>query len=181
LQTDCTETLPATMLPTAGRADQLARIWAVLGIAVLFSRAIWALGMRGLNTVAAGLEPAEWLVLAGMVGIFVYGEGFLALQRKWVPRVCCRIACLGRIPVTTRHRLLAPLYAMSLVGAPRRAVLRAWLGVAAIVTAVLLVSRFPDPWRGIVDVAVASALAWGLVAILRSGTPIALARPGADR
>jgi hypothetical protein len=153
----------------------------VLGIAILFSRAIWALGMRGANTVAAGLAPIEWLVLAGTVGIFVYGEGFLALQRKWVPRVCGRIVCLGRVPVTTLHRLLAPLYAMSLVGATRRAMLRAWLGVAAIVVAVLLVSRLPEPWRGIVDVAVASALAWGLVAILRSATPVVLARPRADR
>jgi hypothetical protein len=56
---------------------------------------------------------------------------------------------------------------MSLVGAPRRTLARAWLGVALIVLAVLVVRSLPEPWRGIVDAAVAAALLVGLFAIVR--------------
>ncbi len=64
-------------------------------------------------------------------------------------------------------RLLAPLYGLSLVGTRRDDLIRGWLLTTGILGAVLIVRTLPDPWRGIVDFAVAAALAWGLVAILR--------------
>ena len=63
--------------------------------------------------------------------------------------------------------LAAPLHGMSLVAVSRGRLLRAWLGVFAIAGAVWVIRRFPPPWRGIVDFAVAAALAWGLWAIVR--------------
>jgi hypothetical protein len=63
------------------------------------------------------------------------------------------------------YRLLAPLYGLSLIGASPRNVLRAWCLSAAILVAVLVVRTFPEPWRGITDLAVASALVWGLAAM----------------
>ena len=54
---------------------------------------------------------------------------------------------------------------MSLIGASRAQVLRSWTMVAAILLAVLVVRTFPEPWRGIIDLSVAAALAWGLAAI----------------
>jgi hypothetical protein len=96
----------------------------------------------------------------------VWGEGVRALERRWVPGVLARAALLGPA-APLRHRLLAPLYAMSLVGAPRRTLARAWLGVVLIVLAVFVVRALPEPWRGIVDTAVALALLWGLIAIVR--------------
>jgi hypothetical protein len=62
--------------------------------------------------------------------------------------------------------VLAPLYAVSLIGAPARTLARAAVGVAMIVVCVLLVRELPAPWRGIVDGAVAVALTWGLVALI---------------
>jgi protein-S-isoprenylcysteine O-methyltransferase Ste14 len=56
---------------------------------------------------------------------------------------------------------------LSLIGAPPEKLLPRWLGTLAIVAAVFVIRALPDPWRGIVDFAVAAALAWGLVAILR--------------
>jgi hypothetical protein len=44
--------------------------------------------------------------------------------------------------------------------------IKAWGGTAAIVAAVILVRNFPEPWRGITDLAVAAALTWGLGAIV---------------
>jgi hypothetical protein len=67
------------------------------------------------------------------------------------------------------HHVLGPLYAMSLVGAPRRVQLLAWTGLAAIAAAVFIVSRFTDPWRGITDFAVGAALAWAMGAMLVQG------------
>ena len=139
--------------------------WALLGVVLLFATSIVQLGARGIATIRSGLDPAEWLALPVLTALFVYGEGMRGLQRRWVPAVLRRIA---ELPATRRawYRLLSPLYAMSLVGAPKRTLWRAWAGVAAIVAAVLVVRSLPEPWRGMTDLAVAAALTWGLVAIL---------------
>lgn len=140
--------------------------WAVGGVVFLFGEAAWRLGMRGVAAIRGGLTPFEWVALLLLTAAFVYGEGVRALQRKWVPYVLTRIERLRSEPAVV-YRAAAPLYAMSLIGPPARAVVRAWAGVAAIITAVLVVSRLPDPWRGIVDIAVASALVWGAFALVR--------------
>lgn len=135
-------------------------------VAAIFVDAIIQLGARGIATMRAGLEPLEWVALALLLAAFVYGEGERALARRWVPRMVERARELGpQAPL--RHRILGPLYAMSLVGEPRRTLARAWLGVALIVLAVLVVRGFAEPWRGIVDFAVAGALLRGLIAIVR--------------
>ncbi len=150
---------------SAGLARSLTAAWALSGVTFLFGGAVLRLGRRGLATVEGGLEPAHLAVLVLLVGLFVYGEGIRAIQRKYAPFL------LDRVARVSRHgrwfwRVLAPLYAMSLVGAPPSRLLRAWGGVAAIVCAILLLRVTPEPWRGMVDCAVALALAWGLASIL---------------
>jgi hypothetical protein len=120
--------------------------------------------MRGAATIRAGLEPLEWVALVVLTAGFVYGEGVRALQRKYVPHVFLRIEQLRHAAVG--YRLLAPLYAMSLIGAPRAHMAAAWAGTLAIVAAVVIISRLPEPWRGVVDFAVAAALAWATVVVL---------------
>lgn len=139
--------------------------WALTGVGGLFAWAVFRLGGRGVATVAAGLGPWEWIALVTLTAAFLYGEGVRALGRRWVPWMVERARRLPSEPLA--FRLLAPLYAMSLVGRNGRMVVRAWAGVIAIVLAVLVVGRFREPWRGIVDLAVAVALAWGIVAIAR--------------
>ena len=141
------------------------QIWAVVGVVFLFGEAAWRLGLRGLAAIRGGLSPLEWIALALVTAVFVYGEGVRALQRKWVPFVLRRI---DRLPAERpwRYRAAAPLYAMGLMGPPASGRLRAWAGVAAIVAAVLIVSRLPDPWRGIIDTGVAAALVWGASALV---------------
>jgi len=145
----------------------------VLGVSALFSAAIWRLGGRGVTTIQAGLGGFEWVVLVLLTAVFVYGEGYRALDRQWVPGLIRRARALGHAG-SAWLRLLGPLYGMALIGVERPRMLRAWAGTVAIVGAVLLVRLFPEPWRGIVDFAVAAALAWGLVGILRR-LPAALA------
>jgi hypothetical protein len=66
---------------------------------------------------------------------------------------------------------------MSLIGAPRRTLVLAWSGVVAIIAAVLIVSRFAHPWRGITDFAVAAALAWALGALVLQARALRHAMP----
>lgn len=143
----------------------LGATWAYAGVVLLFANAVIRLGARGVAAMRSGLEPVEWTALIALTVVFVYGEGVRALQRRWVPHVFARIRKLRALPVV-RYHVLGPLYAMSLVGAPRRTMLLAWTGVIGIVGAVIVVSRFADPWRGITDFAVSAALAWALGALL---------------
>ena len=115
----------------------------------------------------------EWVMFVLCVGLFVYGEGERALQRKWVPRLIDRAEAL-RDESSGWFRVLGPIYGMSLIGASRREVLRSWAVVGAILVAVRTVQALPEPWRGMIDLSVASALAWGLAGLVR-------AAPGAFR
>lgn len=141
----------------------IAVLWALAGVAALFASAVIRLGGRGLATIVDGLAPVQWVALAVLTLVMVYGEGVVALQRRWVPRLIERASALRDEQFGLQ--LVAPLYGLSLVGAPAPRLIRAWLGTAAIVTAVVVVRSLPDPWRGIVDFAVAAALGWGLISI----------------
>ena len=139
--------------------------WAVLGVAAILAWAVYRLGGRGLDVIQQGLDGFEWSVLVVLTLGFVYGEGVRSLDRKWVPTVVERARRLRDQSVVLW--ILAPLYGLSLVGTERKELVRGWLGTSAIVVMVLLVRAFPAPWRGIIDFAVAAALSWGVVAILR--------------
>lgn len=156
---------------TSKPAGMATSAWALVGVSALFASAAYRLGERGLDVIRNGLGGWEWAALAGLTVVFVYGEGVLALDRKWVPGLMRRIRELRR-ERSLVLRLLAPLYGLSLIGAPRRKLVLSWLGTAAIVGAILLVRALPEPWRGIVDFAVAAALALGLVSILRRAPSI---------
>jgi hypothetical protein len=142
------------------------------GVTAAFVEAVVQLGRRGFATLRGGLDPLEWVALAILVVLFVWGEGVRALERRWVPLMIERAASLRAEGARPIHRALAPLYAMSLVDGDLRRVARAWLGVALIVAAVFIVRAFPEPWRGITDLAVGLALSWGLIAIVRQAIDV---------
>ncbi|MEM7416843.1 MAG: hypothetical protein AAF389_15155 [Gemmatimonadota bacterium] len=153
--------------PTHNARNGTLVVWAVVGVSTILSMAVFRLFSRGWPVVSAGLEPVEWVGLAIALFAFVYGEGVVALQRRWVPRILRRSQALGPADHPAL-RVGAPLYAMGLLGGPARSLVRSWLGVIAIVAAVLVVRALPEPWRGIVDVSVAGALAWGVISLLRA-------------
>lgn len=157
------ESLPPT---PADLPRRIAPLWAVAGVSALFAWAVWRLGWRGLLTIRGGLGGLEWAILVVLTVAFVYGEGYRALDRRWVPGLIERARAL-RFEHRSLVRLLAPLHGMALIAVSRGRLVRAWLGTLAIVGAILLVRILPEPWRGIVDFSVAAALAWGLVAIVR--------------
>lgn len=159
--------------------SRIAPLWSLVGVCLLFSFAIFRLGRRGVEAMALGLTPGQWLALVAFTAGFVYVEGVIALQRRWVPRLLGRARELraeSRLP----YRAIAPLYGMSLVAAEPTRMLRSWALVLGIVAAVILISRLPEPWRGIIDLAVAAALAFGLVSIV-AALPEFVGRPPIGR
>jgi hypothetical protein len=169
---------PATPQPTQLAASHIAYFLGLLGVVVLFATAVLRLGERGINAVRGGLTTGEWIALVMLTALFVYGEGVRALQRRWVPWVLDRLRMLDD-EHRNWYRALAPLHAMGLIGAPARLLAAAWAGSFAIFLAVLVVSRFPDPWRGIVDFAVASALLWATLVLIVTGVRQRLNPPSA--
>lgn len=150
----------------SGVARGLVTLWALLGVSGLFAWAVVRLGSRGIDTVRGGLEPGEWVVGVLLVVGLAYGEGLEALDRRWVPKLVERVRRLRDDPRWLLW-MLAPFYGLALIGGGRKELLRGWIGTSAVVTAVLIVRTFPEPWRGIVDLGVAAALAWGMMAIFR--------------
>jgi hypothetical protein len=149
------------------RPGTAAFAWAIVGVGATFVEAIYRLGGRALATIESGLTVRQWLAFGACVVLFGYAEGYRALQRRFVPHVLARSLSLG-LDFRCRPLLtvLAPLYAVSLLGAERRAASGAYASVGLIVAAVWVVRALPHPWRGIVDGAVAVALSWGLLSLV---------------
>lgn len=153
-----------TILAERERTSLAAPLWAMVGVSLLFAEPTLRLGVRAARTVAAGLRPGEWAGLVVIASVLLYTEGRRALQKRLAPKVVQRALALGRQP-SLGAVALAPLYVLSLVGAGWRELSRAWLGVALIAAAVVIVRMLPAPWRGIVDGGVSLALLWGLVSL----------------
>ena len=140
--------------------------WAVAGVALMLLEAVVRMGTRTMHLVRDGLDTAAWLALVLVVALFCYGEGYLALQKRFVPHVVARAVAFGETASGCLPVIGAPLHALGLFGARRRELARAWLGVILIVVAILGVRALPSPWRAMVDAGVTAALAWGLVALV---------------
>lgn len=174
---------PATVPPNApaksGRVTSRQRLvsaGALSLIALTFLESIHRLGSRAMATAQAGLSPGQWLAMIAIVAGFVYVEGYRALQVKFAPLVVSRALEIGSRRLSISTLLSAPFYSLSLIGAPRPALLRAWLAVALIACAVWVVRALPSPIRGLVDAGVAAALMWGLVALILEFARRTLAR-----
>jgi len=140
-------------------------VWALVGVTSIFLISIYRLGQRGIQTVTGGLTPVEWGALVVLTAVFVYTEGHRAIQKRFTPHMIDRLREL-RATQSLLDVVLAPFYALTLFNAPRRAMIRTWAGVTAIVAMIFIVRAFPEPWRGITDLAVSVALTWGLTAII---------------
>lgn len=151
---------------TPNRAELWLALWAVGAVGLSLLEGALRLSVRAALGLRSGLSLEQLLTLGVTLGCFCYFEGYCALQTRFVPAVVARAFAAPPGPITWPRALLAPLFAVSLFGAPRRERLRAWAGVLAIALAIAVVRSLPDPWRAIVDASVAAALWLGLVALL---------------
>lgn len=152
--------------PVVSTGARLARAWGFLGVLFPLVQPAFVLSRKGwTNAVVAGMTPLEWVACAAIFFAFAYGEGWRALARRWSPFVVGRLRSIdAQSPLWVK--LLAPAYALGMVGAGRRLLLMAWGGTFAILGAVAIVRAMPYPWRGMIDLGVACALTIGATSLI---------------
>lgn len=139
-------------------------LWGLAGIVLLLGQAIVRLLPFALELLDRELAPLELASLVGWVAMSGYSEGYRGFQKQFSPRVVARAQHLSAHP-RPLHVALAPLFCMGLIHATRKRLIVSWVLTLAIIAIVIVVRRFAQPWRGIVDAGVVVGLGWGLIAI----------------
>ena len=138
-------------------------IWGIAGFLLLLGFAVMRLVAPAMDVFSTPMLWYHWLFLALMLLSFLYVKGYLAFQRGLSRRVVERAFSMREDPRAFRV-LLAPLYCMGYFGAGSK---RQWIMIgvtAAMLAFILIVRLIPEPWRGIMDLGLVLAFAWGFVA-----------------
>jgi hypothetical protein len=129
---------------------------------VLLLGGILSMGPFALQLSWEELSGLQRVALAVFLAFMLGGKGYMGFHRGFSPRAAARVREILREPRLPRV-LLAPVFAMSLILAPRGRLARSWGLMLAIASIVPLVRVMPWPWRGIVDAGVVAGLSVGLV------------------
>jgi len=142
-----------------------ARVWGIGGVVLLLAQAIVRLAPRALEAVRSELDVVQWVALVLWCAFMAHAEGLRGFHRRFSPRVVARAWALAAAPTPLRVAL-APMFCMSLFAASRRGRIVAWSIVLGVAVLVAIVSRFEQPWRGIVDAGVVLGLGIGAASIV---------------
>lgn len=145
--------------------SRIAAYWGLGGFLLLILQALFRFYPTIMETVTGPHSAGHWLGVSLSVVLFGLGKGYFVLQRRFAPRFTTRVRELATAPTRMRDGLLAPFYCLNLVGAEKKALMRGYLLVGAIVLMIVAAKQLPDSWYGPVIVGVAVALAWGAVAV----------------
>lgn len=143
-------------------------LWAAWGVGGTIATLVEAI-VRLTPIALAAFEAPQFstvhlVVLLGWVAFNTYFEGYRGFHRAFAPRSVATAVAVARHG-TIAAKLLAPLVCLGLVFVPRRRLIVSWALVGGIVTLVVCVRHLAQPWRGIVDAGVVSALSVGLLSI----------------
>jgi hypothetical protein len=151
----------------SGRQDLrlLGYYWGIFGVIALLSSAIYRLSFRVLELRDEQMDALHWSVLVGFTLLMIHSEGYRGFHLNFSPRVVVRADYLRRndLPLLA---VLGPLFCMGYIHATRRRKITSFGVTGAIVLAVLLVSRAPSPWRGIIDAGVVAGLVAGVLSLV---------------
>ena len=139
--------------------------YAVLGVLLLLSSAIYRLLPMALEPLSGTLEPVHLFAYASSVLFFAYSEGYRGFQKQFSPRVVARALIVAR-QKRMLSWLLAPPVAMGLLHATKKRLIISWSITLGVIVLILLMRMLAQPWRGIIDAGVVVGLSWGAVAIL---------------
>ncbi|MDX1502568.1 MAG: hypothetical protein R3325_09395 [Thermoanaerobaculia bacterium] len=139
-------------------------LWGIGGVLLLLSSAVWRLTPVGLAALEAPLGAGHTLFLVLWMVFMLWSEGYRGFHLGFAPRVVARARYLREHP-RPLHVALAPLYCMGFVHATARRRVTSLAVTAGIVALVVLVRRFPQPWRGLVDLGVVVGLAAGILSL----------------
>lgn len=169
--------LPCFASPTHG-ASPVVFAWALVGnFALLTDASVRMLDAADRLATRAYAGPLEWLAAAVIALGFAYGEGHLALERRFIPELVARAATIqGRVP-----SLLAPLVAAGLCCVPRKQLVRSWSLVVGIVALVFAMRLLSPALHAGVDLGVALAMMIGTIALVQQGLGHPVLRRRADR
>ncbi len=142
----------------------LAVCWGLLGVNVILLGAVYRLSMRAVQAFSSELNAVHWTALGAGVAAMAYMEGYRGFQKAFSPRVAARARFLLR-HANGVETALAPLFLMGYFGATRRRRITSISLTLGIVGLVLLVRLAPQPWRGLIDLAVVVGLAWGVASL----------------
>jgi hypothetical protein len=143
----------------------LGSAWGVAGFLALLGFVILRLLPRALDTFSEPLAWYHWLGLAGATLFFGYVKGYRGFQRGLSRRVVSRAASL-KTNVDLPKALLAPLYCMGFFGAGRRRQITMICLTVAMVGLILVLRHIDQPWRGIIDLGLVTAFAWGFISTI---------------
>ncbi|MCP3980733.1 MAG: hypothetical protein GY716_15635 [bacterium] len=146
----------------------IAAVWGILGVVGILGWAIVRLAPIAAGAFDHTLEWYHWATLLIFLAFMLYSEGYRGFQRSFSPRVAERAGLLRKSP-TPLNAILAPLYCIGYFNSSRRIKLTVYILTSAIVVMILIVHRFSQPWRGIVDVGVLAGLSYGIVSTLVLG------------
>jgi len=140
-------------------------LWGTGGVMLLVAQGILRLYPLALEPIIEGtLTATQWLIYLAWVVFNTFVEGYRGFQKGFSPRVVARALHLARRP-RLWLLVLAPLYCMGLVHATRRRLISSWALLIGIVSVVVLVRNFEQPWRGIIDGGVVVGLTYGLIVL----------------
>jgi hypothetical protein len=148
-------------------AGLIGAVWGAGGLAIVLLDAINRLSRIALHAFDEGLTGFQYLVLAVIIILMAYFEGYRGFQKSFSPRSAARAYYLYKNPEPLAI-LLAPFFCMGYFRASRGPFLFAWVGTALIILLIILLQMSPQPWRGIVDAGVVVGLSWGLISLLIS-------------
>lgn len=150
-------------IPTTGLSA--AAWWCVGGTLALLIDAIVRLTPVAVEPLLA--DNLGWGTLLGYaisIGFMAYAEGYRGFQLRFSPRLVARARVLSQTPWWVR--VLAPLYGMGMIYAPRRRLIASWGLVFGIIAMIVMIRWLPSPWRGAVDAGVVVGLSWGAISLL---------------
>ncbi len=156
----------AAQTPAQKLGGQGTFIWAILGVTILLLQAQLRLGQIAWEALSSGtLTPFQLGVCAVWTAMNGYMEGYRGFHLRFVPRVVARAHHLA-VSEPGFPKLLGPIYAMAYVRAAKKAKYAAWGVTIAVVIAIVVVRRLPQPWRGIIDAGVVTGLGLGTLSLL---------------
>lgn len=147
---------------------KFAYFWGIAGVLALLLSAIFRLSARILEMLSYSLSPLQWLVLIGFALYMAYAEGYKGFHLNFSPRVIARAGYFSQPQQQTSfHQIIfAPLLCMGFIYSTTRRRIIAISVTSAIVVLVIIVSRMPQPWRGIIDTGVVLGLLLGVISLV---------------
>ncbi|MEO7364563.1 MAG: hypothetical protein ABIV43_03595 [Candidatus Saccharimonadales bacterium] len=138
--------------------------WGLIGFTALIVSALYRLLPHVADAFTAGITPLQWLVVLVWSAVMVYSEGYKGFQKQFSPRFAARAFHLSQLP-SLLPQLLAPLYCVGYIYAPKKRKIVSWSLTTGVVLLIIIVRLVPQPWRGIIDTGVILGLAYGIVSV----------------